>query len=149
MLTIFHSSTSKNFFQLLVRTRRTLPILRKLAIIHALQLRTPQVLQNRGKHRAQLPQWLRDIGKLRLEQIRRSLRGELEAKAKKVVSLCESGGVEDSACETVDIDSCEGVGLAGVAADGEELRVLGCGGEEVEVEVGDGVFVAYCAFVPA
>ena len=55
----------------------------------------------------------------------------MSAEAQRIVSLCKGLGVVGAAGQVGDVDACESVGFAGVAADGQELGVLERGGQEV------------------
>ena len=44
----------------------------------------------------------------------------------------KGGGVEDAVCEGGDVEAGEGVGGAGIAADGEEARIAEAEGEDIE-----------------
>lgn len=72
----------------------------------------------------------------------------LESETYQVVSLQERLSVICTASQGLQIKSGEGVDFAGIAADVEELRVLQGGGEQVGLEIGDGVFVTDGALVP-
>ena len=72
----------------------------------------------------------------------------LYAKAEGVVTLKEGLCVVYTASQVLDIDTGEGVDLAGVTTDIEELGVLKRGLGKVELEEGDGVRVGLVASVP-
>lgn len=58
------------------------------------------------------------------QQSRRLRLYELKGEALEVVALGQGGGVVDAVCEIGEGDAGEGVGVAGVAAYGEEAGVL-------------------------
>jgi hypothetical protein len=94
-------------------------IRRKLTLINRLQLWTPQRARHLPHRRIQRSQRARRVGEQPLEDIRRfALRG-LEGEAREIVALGQGLRVVDAAGEVGDRDAGEGVGLAGVAADGE------------------------------
>ncbi len=57
-------------------------------------------------------------------------------------------GIVGAASQGLQVEAREAVDGAGVAADVEELGVLQGGGQQVRLEVGDGVFVADGPLVP-
>jgi len=83
-----------------------------------------------------------------LEEVRNTLLSRLVRKAGEVVALEESFAVVHAASEVRNVNAGEGVDFAGVAAYGEELRVLESGGSEIGLEERDGVLVTDRTLVP-
>ena len=118
----------------------------KHSLVKLLQLRTPQVgypPRNRIRDLIDRPG---DIANQTLEKIRGKQHCRLVAEAREVVSLKEGLSIVDTAGEIGDVDACETVGCAGVAAYGGEFRVCEDGLVGVDGEEGDGVFIADCSF---
>lgn len=107
----------------------------QLRLIQRLQLRARQTRRNLAQRLGQTLQNIRHRGQS-TQEIRLSLRGELESQASEVVTLEERVGVHGASGQVVDFGSCEGVGFAGVAADGGEFGVLSDGVGGVGEEVG-------------
>ena len=60
----------------------------------------------------------------------------MEDETLEVVALGQGGAVVDALCESADVEAGEGVGGAGVAADGEEAGVAEAEFEDVGDEAG-------------
>ena len=56
---------------------------------------------------------------------------QLEDEAFEIVVLGEGRAVKDAVCERGNVNTCEGVGRAGVAADGEKAGILNAELEDV------------------
>lgn len=102
-----------------------------MRLVNLRKLRARQVSEKRSH----------SVGKLRERtegQVRLDLGGELVSKAGEVVVLREAGAVEEATGEVVDVNTGEGVGLARVTADVQELGVEGgcIGNVDEEVLVG-------------
>ena len=116
----FPSSPPTNSLISPLRTQLRIPgKLIKLTLINTLQLRTPQLARDRAHRTRQLTQRRRDGREQSLEEIRRRLLRGLVREAGGVIALEEGLRVVDAAGEVGDVDACEGVDFAGVAADGE------------------------------
>ena len=100
----------------------------QLRLINSLQLRARKSTQGAGKSTS------KRAGDSE-HNIRLGLSRKLEGEAGSVVALGESSGVEHTTRQVLDVNAREGVGGAGVAADVEELGVVGCGVEEIGSEV--------------
>lgn len=103
-----------------------------MRLINLRELWARQVSEDRTHGVGELSE--RTEGKVRLD-----LGGELVSQAGEVVVLCEAGAVEEATGEVIDVNTGEGVGLARVTTDVQELGVkrgcIGNIGKEVHVGV--------------
>lgn len=85
----------------------------------------------------------------RTEQaIRQELDNALQDEASEVISFKERSTIKDTTGQILKVDTSEGIDLAGITSDVEELRILQGSSEEIGEEEWDGVLVADGALVP-
>ena len=114
--------------------------LRHLRLIDLRELWARQISKDRSHGVGELSE--RTEGKVRLD-----LGGELVSQAGEVVVLCEASAVEEATGEVVDVDTSEGVGLARVTSNVQELGVEGGCIGNIGKEVHIGVWVGLGAAV--
>jgi hypothetical protein len=122
--------------------KQTPIILNQLRAIQPIKQRVQRVRQLLHRHLRQISQ------NASTQNVRGGDTDDLESETGKIVALENVCGVEDSAREIADVDPDVAVGLAGVAAERDDVGFGEDGVEGVGVEVEKGEFVTDRAAVP-
>lgn len=131
----------------LIRTLRARE-LRKLVLINLIQLRASKVIQRARGNTIKLAQQRANVPNSTKQTIRQELNRTLQHEASEVIPLSERSKVEHSPSQILKVDTSEGINLAGVSTDVQELRILQGGSEEISQEEGDSIFVADSTLIP-
>jgi len=120
----------------------------ELTNVKCSQLRAGSVVQNCSDLIVEQTLTISNVGHKTLQQIRKKVLDSLEDETFEVVTLKQGSTVIDTLGQVGDINTGEGVDLAGIATDAQELRILLGSGDDIGQEEWDGVLVTDGALVP-